>query len=162
MPLIKVIRHGYVFWEAPRCTNPPLPELERPQSKLRSIVGKTEYRRKKNREHQGDAKPVISLVPSVPEEITNIQNAIIDAFGIGAEDFFGRNRTDKVAQARIASMALCRAYTSFTVEEIGDAHNRHHRVVCHASYRFAELQSTNPAFSAAVTRVECTLLPKAA
>lgn len=160
MPLIKVIRHGYVFWEAPRCTKPPLPELEMPQSRLRSIVGKTEYRRKQHRDD--DAGPAISLVPSVPAEITNIQNAIIDAFGISAEDFFGRNRTEKVANARIASMALCRAYTSFTVEEIGYAHNRHHRVVCHASYRFSELQRLQPAFSAVVTRIECALLQKAA
>ncbi len=160
MPLIKVIRHGYVFWEAPRCKQPPLLEPDIPQPGLRAIVKKTEYRLKRHR--AGNAGPAISLVPSVPAEITNIQNAIIDAFGISQEEFFGRKRTRKVANARLASMALSRAYTEFTVEEIGDAHNRHHRVVCHASYRFAELQRANPAFSAAVTGVECALLPKAA
>jgi hypothetical protein len=161
MPLIKVIRHGFEFWEAPRCPNPPLPELERPeQSRLQSIIGKTEYRRRQR--HDENDEPAISLLPSVPSEITNIQNAVIDAFGIGNEEFYGRNRTEKVANARIASLALCRAYTQLTVEEIADAHNRHHRVVCHASYRFAELQRIDPMFAAAVTKVECSLLQKAA
>jgi hypothetical protein len=156
MPLIKTIRHGFEFWEAPRCTNPPLPELERPPTRLRRVMGRMEYRRRQ--QHDDDKEPTISPVPAVPSEITNIQAAIIDAFGIGNDEFYGRNRTEPVANARIASMALCRAYTSRTVEEIADAHNRHHRVVCHASYRFAELQQTEPAFAAAVTKVECSLL----
>jgi hypothetical protein len=161
MPLIKIIRHGFEFWEAPRCANPPLPELEKRehQSRLQSIIGRTEYRR---RQRHDDEEPAISLMPSAPTEVTDIQNAVIDAFGIGNEEFYGRNRTGKVANARIASMALCRAYTQLTVEEIADAHNRHHRVVCHASYRFAELQKTDPTFAAAVTNVECALLQEAA
>jgi hypothetical protein len=160
MPLIKVIRHGFEFWEAPRCPNPPLPEFEKPesQSRLQSLTGKIEYRRRQKQ----DDEPLISLVPAIPSEIANIQSAIIEAFGITSDEFYGRNRTEKVANARIASMALARAYTQHTVEEIADAHNRHHRVVCHASYRFAELQRIDAQFAAAVTKVECSLLQKAA
>lgn len=154
MPLIKVIRHGFEFWEAPRCTNPPLPELEKPKSRLRNLVGKIEYRRKQK---SGD-QPVAPAEATIPAEIANIQNAIIDTFGITDDEFHGRNRTEKVANARIASMALSRAYTNLTVEEIADAHHRHHRVVCHASYRFAELQRTDRAFAEAVTKIECSLL----
>ena len=154
MPLIKVIRHGFEFWEAPRCANPPLPELEKPQSRLRSLTGKIEYRRKQKR----DDEPIEAAQPAVPSEIANIQSAIIDTFGITGDEFFGRNRTEKVANARIASMALSRAYTNLTVEEIAGAHNRHHRVVCHASYRFAELQRIDRAFAEAVTKIECSLL----
>src|SRR5438045_7216 len=107
MPLIKVIRHGYVFWEAPRCTNPPLPELEQPVSRASRLLTSGDYRKRSTpRADQAD----ISVMPATREEITNIQNAVIDAFGIDNEEFHGRCRTEKVATARIASMALCRAY----------------------------------------------------
>jgi hypothetical protein len=154
MPLVKIIRHGFEFWEAPRCANPPLPELQKPESRLRSLTGKIEYRRKQKTDHE----PLVSDTPPIPSEIANIQGAIIEAFGITDDEFYGRNRTGKVANARIASMALSRAYTQLTVEEIADAHNRHHRVVCHASYRFAELQRIDRAFAEAVTKIECSLL----
>ena len=157
MALIKVIRYGYVFWEAPRCPNPPLPELERPVSRGFRLLAR-DYRRRTT--PRADATNITDL-PAIPEDISDIQSAVIQAFGVTAEDFHGRCRTEQVANARIASMALCRAYTSRTVEEIAEAHKRHHRVVCHASYRFIELQN-NPAFLAAVTRVECGLMQKAA
>jgi hypothetical protein len=157
MPLIKVIRHGFEFWEAPRCANPPLPELEQPVSRTSRLLTNTDYRRRSTpRQDSTIATPAF-----VPEAITHIQNAVIDAFGIDEKDFHGRCRKDEVARARIASMALCRAYTNHTVEEIGEAHQRHHRLVCHATYRFIELQ-TNPTFLITVTRIECGLMQKAA
>ena len=158
MPLIKVIRHGFEFWEAPRCPNPPLPELEKPVSRGFRLLSRGDYRRRTT--PRADPSNVVAF-PTIPEDIANIQNAVIDAFGISSEDFHGRRRTGQVAKARIASMAICRAYTTRTVEEIAEAHKRHHRVVSHASYRFIELQKT-PAFVAAITRVECELMRKAA
>jgi len=162
MPLNQVIRHGFTFWEAPRCPYQILPELDQQeeQSTAARLSGAPmEYRRRARRDQD---EPMISLLPATPADITNIQDAIVAAFGISREDFFGRVRTEKVSNARTASLALCRAYTLRTVEEIGQAHNRHHRVVCHASWRFAELQRNNPAFAVAVAAVESSLLQKAA
>ena len=164
MPLLKTIRHGFVYWEAPHSPHPLLPELEIQESKnasrLANIVSiTTAYRKRKKPDED---HPGVSILPMAPPEIVNIQEAIIQAFNLTSEEFYGRNRTEKVAAARIASMALCRVYTQCTVEEIAAAHHRHHRVVCHATCRFAELQRNNRLFAAAVIRVETTLLQKAA
>jgi hypothetical protein len=158
MPLVKIIRHGFEFWEAPCCANPPLPDLQEPVSRTSRLLATNDYRKRST--PRGD-EPNITAIPSIPEEVVNIQSALIEAFGISSDDFHGRCRTEHVANARIASMALCRAYTTLTVEEIAEAHNRHHRVVCHASYRFVELQN-DPAFVANVAKIECSLLQKAA
>jgi hypothetical protein len=159
MALIKIIRHGFEFWEAPHCLRPPLPELKKPKSRLRDLATRaTEYRR---RQKPSDV-PALTVLPSVDPEITFIQLMVLQAFEITSDQFYGRNREGRVANARIASMALCRAYTRRTVEEIGEAHNRHHRVVCHASYRSSELQQADPWFAAAIARIETTLLQEAA
>ncbi len=152
MPLIKIIRHGFEFWEAQHCLRPPLPELPKSKSRLADLA---------TLKPSTDA-PMLTVLPSIPSELTDIQTMVIQAFELSSEEFYGRSRVEKVANARLASMALCRAYTRRTVEEIAEAHNRHHRVVCHASYRFAELQQANPWFAAAVARIETTLLQKAA
>lgn len=160
MPLIRVIRHGFEFWEAPHCMNPPLPELPKSKSRLADIAaGQTEYRRRLT---PAEVEASLSVVPSIPPDIANIQQMVIQAFNLTHEEFYGRSRVPRVANARLASMALCRAYTLRTVEEIGEAHHRHHRVVCHASWRFAELQQADPWFAAAIARIESTLLEKAA
>ena len=162
MPLVKIIRHGFEFWEAPHCMRPPLPPLPKTksESRLTRLANRsTEYHR---RLKPSPDAPNITVLPSIPPELTNIQEMVIQAFSLTNEEFYGRCRTEKVANARIASMALCRAYTGRTVEEIAKAHNRGHHAASYASFRFAELQQSHPAFAAAIARIEETLLQEAA
>jgi chromosomal replication initiation ATPase DnaA len=160
MALIPVYRHGFIFWEATHCVRPPLPELSKTKSRLEAITTRaTEYKRRQKREITEDS---LTVLPSVAPEITDIQQKVIEAFNLTPDEFYGRSRVERVANARIASMALCRAYTERTVEEIAEAHNRHHRLVSYSSWRFAEIQMNDPFFAAAIASIETTLLQKAA
>ena len=151
--MIQTLRHGYLFIEAAPTKNPPLPDREDPQVRLWTILAKTEYRRRQRRLDE----PVNSLRPSIPADILKIQTAAIEAFAVATDQFYSRNRTANVSNARIASMGLCRAYTLRTFEEIGEAHGRHHWLVLYACQRLPELQRVDPNFAAAIAHIETTI-----
>lgn len=77
----------------------------------------------------------------IPEDIAEIQNAVMAEYGIKRGHFFGPSKREPIGTARIVSMALCRNRTDYNLEAIGAAHNRDHTSVCYAVGRFDGLMA---------------------
>jgi hypothetical protein len=94
-------------------------------------------------------------------DMAEIQDRAMDVFDVTQKEFFEQNRRPAVALCRIVSMALCRAHTSRTADEIGEAHGRDHAAVSRAVKRVKALRGRNPEFERRVAQIEAELSPMA-
>lgn len=161
--LTPVIRHGFTFWEAPRSTQPPLPELEEPESKPfrirmpRDITPAAIAKREANRAYRESLKARASQaqIPiQIPSTLKAIQDAVMATFGIQPHEFFSSSKANRVALPRIASMALCRELTKYPLKEIGRVHGKDHGTVLHACERFEDLRNVDPEYSERAYKAE--------
>jgi hypothetical protein len=90
-------------------------------------------------------------------DIVAIQDQVMRMFGVTQQEFFEQNRRGKVPIARAISMALCRAHTNRTAEEIGRAHDRDHVAVWRAVRRVRKLRANNPQVAALIAVIESGL-----
>lgn len=91
-------------------------------------------------------------------EIQHIQERVMAAFRVSADDLLGGSQNHQVGRARMASMALCRAHTLCTVEEIADAHGRHYSLVVKAQRWVSAARERDAFFDLALKTVEGSLL----
>lgn len=163
--LTPVIRHGFTFWEAPRCPNPPLPELEPPDEdkplrivKPRDLTPEAIAKRESNRAYRETlkerAKKPVEIPIEIPSTLKAIQDAVMASFGIQPHEFFSASKANRVALPRIASMALCRELTKYPLKEIGRVHGKDHGTVLHACERFEDLRNVDPDYSARADQAE--------
>src|SRR5688572_24875309 len=161
--LIPVTRHGFTFWEAPRSTQPPLPDLEEPEPKPvrtptpREITPEAIAKREANRAYRESLKARANQVQipiEIPSTLKAIQDAVMASFGIQPHEFFADSKANKVALPRIASMALCRELTDHSLKVIGQAHGKDHGTVLHACERFEDLREVDANYRARAEQAE--------
>ena len=165
--LTPVIRHGFTFWEAPRSTQPPLPDMDepaedRPAPRLKPAatpegIARWERRRAEKAALEQRRQTLLEIPIEIPSTLKVIQEAVMNSFGIKPNDFFSRSREDRTALPRIASMALCRELTSHSLEEIAQAHGKHHGTVLHACERFEDLRETDPEYRSRAEQAEAAV-----
>jgi chromosomal replication initiation ATPase DnaA len=71
-------------------------------------------------EHSSEFLKLIDRAPRVGVGLGEISMAVMEAYGIAPEDFFGRPRPDHVCDARKAYCLLARELTRFSLREIGN------------------------------------------
>ena len=162
--LIPVIRHGFTFWEAPRSTQPPLPDIEepaedRPTPRRRppatpEAIAKWERRRAQKAALEQRRNTLLAIPIEIPSTLKVIQEAVMNSFGIKPTEFFSRSREDRVALPRIASMALCREHTNHSLEIIAQAHGKDHGTVVYACERFEDLCESDQEYRARAEQAE--------
>jgi chromosomal replication initiation ATPase DnaA len=166
--LTPVIRHGFTFWEAPRCPNPPLPELDPPdEDKPLRIVNLLDTspeavaRRERNRTYREILKERANQPVQIPIEIPStlkaIQEAVMAYFGVQPTEFFSNSKANRVALPRIASMALCRELTNHSLKEIGRVHGKDHGTVLHACERFEDLREVDAEYRTRAEKAETAI-----
>jgi chromosomal replication initiation ATPase DnaA len=165
--LIPITRHGFTFWEAPRSTHPPLPDLDEPEEKSRQLCASIDItaeaigRRDRNRAYRETLKEKANQPAQIPIEIPStlkvIQDAVMTSFGIQPHEFFSNSKANRVALPRIASMALSRELTDHSLKVIGQAHGKDHGTVLHACERFEDLRETDPEYRARAEQAETAI-----
>lgn len=157
-------------------------ESEASELNARAKGGKGPYRKKK--ENPNDAEiwgELVQFSDEEPTEVLNqlgipveakphtmepdmaeIQDRSMEVFGVTKQQFFEQNRRSEVALCRFVSMALCRAHTSRTTAEIGEAHGRDHARVCRAVKRVAKLREENGDMAHKVAMIEAKLIRQVA
>ncbi len=83
-----------------------------------------------------------------------IKNAVAAEFGITPHEMDSRNRTARVARARMTAAYLCRTtiVPELSLPNIGRQFGRDHSTIIHACRRVAELSASDPKFAALVER----------
>jgi chromosomal replication initiation ATPase DnaA len=161
--LTPIIRHGFTFWEAPRSTHPPLPDLEEPEgtpARLRmppDMNPEAIAKREANRAYRESLKTRANQahIPiEIPSTLKAIQDAVMASFGVQPHEFFSNSKANKVALPRIASMALCRELTDHSLKVIGQAHGKDHGTVLHACERFEDLREVDAEYRARAEQAE--------
>jgi hypothetical protein len=162
--LIPVIRHGFTFWEAPRSTQPPLPDLDEPPPSKplrldmpRDSSPEAIAKRESNKAYRESLKTRVNQVEipiEIPSTLKAIQDAVMASFGVQPHEFFSSSKANRVALPRIASMALCRELTKYPLKEIGRVHGKDHGTVLHACERFEDLRTVDPDYSARAEQAE--------
>ena len=91
-------------------------------------------------------------------DIVAVQDAVMRMFGVTQQEFFEQNRRGEVPIARAISMALCRAHTNRTAEEIGRAHDRDHVAVWRAVRRVNRLRAKGGPVAMQIAVIESGLI----
>lgn len=94
-------------------------------------------------------------------DIAAIQDRVMRMFGLTQQEFFEPNKRRDVALARAVSMALCRAHTNRTQEEIARAHDRNVAAVCRAVTRVEKLREADAGLAAKIAVIEAAIVPRA-
>ena len=166
--LTPVIRYGFTFWEAPRSTQPPLPDMDepdedRPTPRRRKPdstpeqIARWERRRAERAALKVRRQTLLEIPIEIPSTLKVIQEAVMNSFGLKPNEFFSLSREDRTALPRIASMFLCRNLTDYPIQIIGQAHGKHHGTVVHACERCEDLCETNPDYRARVDQAEAAI-----
>jgi hypothetical protein len=184
--LKKIVRHGFVFWEAKPNAGPPKGDkpglfarlhnieqmeanalLSLPATPAAAAAPSPAHERRSAKPDSADPAAWGELVqfsdaagagPSLAgaEHIAQIQASAMQAFGVTREAFFSDNAKRPTVWARLASLVLCHQFTRCNQKQIAQAHQRNDAVVCRALYRFEGMRRKYPAFDAGVSAILAT------